>query len=646
MTSVADVFGASGLLSQRFPGYEPRAGQVAMAEAVERNLATGGHVLVDAPTGVGKSLAYLAPAVDHALRTKTKVIVVTGNIALQEQLVGKDLPTLAEILPDRFKFALMKGRNNYLCVSSLEKALAEGLLQRDPHVRKAFEWAQRTETGDSSEFDDGFPPGVWKRLSVASDECKGRQCQFHGKCFAERAKREAEAATIIVTNYHLFFAHLVLRAKMREGAVPGSVIDVILPPASAVIFDEAHKAADIARDFLGFTLSLAQVEWLVKGFNHELGAQTMALAHQFFAEASALKKDRRYSARIRRGQELRVGMPLARRLAEVSKFYMDAVTTTAWSDDERAELLMRSKRGATLAEQFAMVAELRDDKEIVYFLEETERAIYVKSKPIDVAPFLREELFGEYKTVVLASATLATTKGSGAFSFVKKEVGLDTATEVLTESPFDWAKQCMLVLPKTMRRVDPTDREMFPRAVAAHVADACSQADGRTLGLFTSYRTLEASREALGGFRHRVFTQKDGPKQKVVERFKADVHSCLLGSESFWAGIDAPGETLSCVVIDRLPFPTPDDAVVSAISERNDRWFFEYAIPRAIIQIRQGFGRLIRAKGDRGVVVILDPRMVTKGYGSSVIKALPPGMRMGDEVQDIGRFLAASGGTA
>lgn len=650
---IDEVFGSNGLLSQKFTGYAPRKGQVDMARAVESAIAAGRHLVVEGPTGTGKSLAYLVPAIDHAVRTSdtknvARVIVVTANIALQEQLVQKDLPLLKEVLGIDFRFALSKGKNNYLCADSLSKTLAEGALQKhDPAFERLMAWAQETETGDISEFPETPSPMLWKRLSTSSDECKGSGCKYFAQCFAELAKRAATAAHVVVTNYHMFFAHLQVRQKMKELKARGAPVDpdVVLPPADVVIFDEAHKAADIARDFLGFQLSQGQVEWLVRGFNHELAEEARRVSERFFSDVLSHKRSKAYKSRLKSGHPLD-GEPLARVLDAVGKFYKDAAIGNAWDPDEKAELEMRAKRGAQLAAQVRQATRPGENKDTVFFIEEAGegsragvRAV-VKSKPIDVAPWMNKELFGSFKTVVLTSATLATSD-SGGFGFVKKEVGLEVCDELVAESPFSWKDQVLLVLPTTMCM--PDDRERFPGDVAKHVRQACEAADGRTLGLFTSYKNLEASYRALGGFRHRVLKQGDAPRTRLVAQFRENVSSVLLGVESFWAGVDVPGESLSCVTIDRFPFPTPDDPIVDAIAERDDRWFFNYAIPRAIIQFKQGFGRLIRTTTDRGCVVVLDRRMTEKAYGRAFLAALPKGIRMSRDVGDVRKFLAASG---
>ncbi len=650
---IEEVFGPSGLLAEKFAGYAPRKGQLDMAELVTKAIAEKGHALIEGPTGTGKSLAYLVPAIDYVVKQKAagkpgaRVIIVTANIALQEQLVEKDLPLLASILPSPFKFALSKGKNNYLCVDSLGKALVEhqakGLhlpMVNNNALEQVLAWAQTTKTGDVSEFADTIPPALWRRLAVGSDECKGSSCKWFENCFAEKASRAARGADVIVTNYHMFFAHLVVRAKMKEIAAGGAdvAIDVVLPPADIVIFDEGHKAADIARDFLGFQLTKGSIDWLVKGFKHELGDKTAAASARFFDQLAAHKKDwRAYKARLKKTHPLTPIMTeLGDLLGKVAKFYKDSLTAAAWSREEEAELEMRARRAFTLAKNVKDARDLEGDGKIVYFIEETTGGgALLKSKPIDVAPFLSVELFGDFKTTVVTSATLAT--GNNSFDFIRKELGAPPCDELVAESPFSWGNQVLFVVPDDM--VDPSDRDNFPHSVADHVKQIVTQAAGRTLGLFTSYKNLDIAYRACQMLPFNILKQGDAPRMKLVERFKAETTSVLLGCESFWAGVDVPGESCSCVVIDRLPFPNPDDAIFDAISERDKNAFFTYAVPRAVIAFKQGFGRLIRTTKDRGVVVLLDRRIMSKGYGRSFIAALPPVM-MSDDVTDIGKFFA------
>jgi len=657
---IDEVFGATGILSQKFAGYAPRAGQVDMARMIDASITEKTHACVEGPTGTGKSLAYLVPAIDHVTRPiptgvrpplDNRVIVVTANIALQEQLVTKDLPLLRDILGKEFTFALSKGKNNYLCIAELGKVLAETATngtRGDRTLDRVLAWAQETKTGDANELEETPAPALWRKLSVASDECKGKACKWFDRCFAEQASRKVARANVVVTNYHMFFAHLAVRAKMRQLAESGTPVDpdVVLPPARIVIFDEAHKAAEIARDFLGFQISKGTIDWLVRGFNHELAEETKKVSDAFFAALLAHKQSGAYRARLRRGHPLgELGSELEALLRRVARFYKEAVSTRE-AQDEKAELELRSRRGYTLAEQVSEAMVLSGDGEIVYFIEESgggddgrrARSAILKSKPIEVSDFLRRELFAQYKTVVLTSATLATSSGPDAFSYVKKEVGLDTAKELVADSPFAWKDQVLLVLPPSMP--DPsTQREAYPSAVASHVREVCEAAGGRTLGLFTSYKVLEETWRACVSLPFRILKQKEAAPRQLVARFKEDVTSCLFGCESFWAGVDVPGEALSCVVIDRLPFPTPDDPIIDAISERDRNWFFNVAVPRAVIQMKQGFGRLIRTTTDRGCVVLLDPRLQTKGYGRTFLKALPP-VQVSQNIESITKFLA------
>jgi len=665
---IDDVFGPEGILSKQFEGYAPRKGQVDMARAVAAGITGRRHVIAEGPTGTGKSLAYLVPAIDWATRPREnepsrheprRVIVVTGNIALQEQLVTKDLPLLQGLLPRAFNFTLQKGRNNYLCHDAVNKYLAGNAAARhEPQMERLLAWAQETKTGDVSEFPETPAPMLWKQLSVSSDQCKGSSCKYHEQCFAEVAKRSMVSANVVVTNYHLFFAHLLVRAKMRELQAKGAPVnlDIVLPPAGVVVFDEAHKAADIARDFLGFQISKGSIEWLVRGFRHELADEIRRASDAFFADLLEHKRSKLYKSRLKAGQPVQ-GQALADLLLRVGDVYKHHANAAAWSQDERAELEMRARRSYTLSDQILTAMAPEKNPQAVYFIEEsfggtgskgpgnlTKSSCVLKSKPIEVNDWLERELFNEYPTVVVTSATLSTGNGSGSFEFVKKDIGLKQADEIIAESPFKWRDQVLFVVPSTM--VDAKDYMNFAGAAANHVADVARASRGRMLGLFTSYKGMDAAAQACRGLPFKVLTQKDGPRTQLVQKFKADVSSCLLGCESFWAGVDVPGESLSCVVIDRLPFPTPDDPIVDAIAEKDSKWFFNYAIPRAIIQLKQGFGRLIRTTSDRGVVVCLDRRITESSYGRSFIAALPRGIGFSKKMESIDRFFSAASSPA
>ncbi len=646
---VREYFGEGGKLASKLPGYRPREGQVQLAEAIDDAIFRQKHLIAEAPTGTGKSIAYLVPSILRAISERGKyerskaVIVVTANIALQEQLVKKDLPFLKETLGVPFKFALMKGRNNYVCQDALAKEEARSVLGSDPRAEALLEWARTTETGDVSEFPDTPNPAAWRRLAVGSDECKGSACRYSSTCFANLARAEAATADVIVTNYHLFFAHLVIREKIRKRQAEGHPGDPdhLLPPASTIIFDEAHKAADIARDFLGFQITKGSVDWVIRGLGQDVHSEAKQEADAFFAACLSLRRSKKYRARLKEGHGLD-GVPFSRAMERVADHCKQILSGSAWSSDERAEYEAKLRRAKTIASQLLEATSPETNQDSVYFLEETlgkVPGVAVKSKPIEVAPFMAEALFGQFPTVVLTSATLAT-GGSNPFAFVRKEMGITTATDLQVESPFDWASNAMLVIPRTMP--DPkAEAAKYPAAVARHVREIVVAAKGRTLSLHTSNKLMDLAHRECSGLMYRVLKQGDAPRTRLINEFKADTSSVLFGVESFWAGIDIPGESLSCVVIDRLPFATPDDPLVDAIASRSDRWFFEFAIPRATIQLRQGLGRLIRTETDRGVVVVLDRRLVTMGYGRSMLGSLPK-MRVADEVEDVSKFFAAS----
>ena len=648
MSEVDAVFEVGGLFAKAWPGYKARPGQLRLAKAVEAAIESGDHLVAEGPTGVGKSLAYLVPSIldiqkDSSGTVKRRVIVVTANIALQEQLVEKDLPGLAKVLPRPFAFASIKGRNNYVCLSAREKVHSDALLH-DPVMSRLLAWADSTQTGDVSELEQVPPPALWRKLAVGSDECKGSTCKFAAQCFANRARAKLERADVIVTNYHLFFAHLVVRRKMKEIRANGGdcELDVVLPPADVVVLDEAHKAADIAREFLGFTITRGQVDWVLRGLEDDVEKEVRREAHRLFDAALELRKSKRYRSRLKVGHGLDFE-PLALALDRLGKHYA-ALLPTAASSDEMADMQSKLRRAGEIARNLRAAQKPEEDQETVYFLEETLGKVpgcAIRSKPIDVSEWLSEELFDEFDSVILTSATLATgSRNSRPFDFIRREVGLQGGVDLVVESPFDWARNAMLIVPRTVG--DPKERETFPASVASHVRDVALAAGGRTLALFTSYKNLSAAHEACrdegSRFPFRLFRQGDMPRTKLVAAFREDVSSCLFGTESFWAGVDVPGESLSCVVIDRLPFASPDDPIVDALAERSSRWFFEHAVPKAIIAVKQGAGRLIRTETDRGCVVILDRRIVEMSYGRAFLAALPS-MRIADEVADVAKFL-------
>ena len=610
------------------------------------SLSGDGRYLLDDFTvthNTGKSLAYCVPAVYEVTHAPPSddprvVIIATANIALQEQLVEKDLPLLQEILPWKFSFGLLKGINNYLCVEEMFNSEARrGRLVTNTNdtFGKLRSWADETELGDKSELD--FDPGAeWMKFSTTTDECKGDNCAHADVCFARKAKAKAKGSQIIVTNYHMLFAHFRLQ-QTTDGAV-----GIFPPGAQTIIMDEVHKAGDIARDFFGFELrkgALVRLSRKIK--TQELAEDVEVELNKFFEALASLRDSRAYKTRLR-SKDCIASAGLIEVLTAAGSWFTKAAAAygdpVAMSDQakKKQQLHRDAERCLSIIDNITQVMQLHDDPNIVYHIETDSRGnAALKAKVVNVAPVLAEFLFGQHN-VVCTSATLA--GGGGKFDFAIKELGApkDETATLLAESPFDFKKQALLVVPNTMPF--PSE-DAYRLQVAKHCLAAIKQAKGRTLCLFTSYKNLNITAEHLEGkTKFEILKQGDMPRMKLLARFKENKSSVLLGTESFWAGVDVPGEALSCVVVDRIPFPTPEDPVLDAISEHDSNWFFNYSIPRAQIQLKQGVGRLIRAVTDRGVVVMLDRRLTDKNYGREFIRALPPFLKSRD-MKTIGEFL-------
>lgn len=621
--SAQEFFAADGPLRELFPNYTPRKGQVDMALDVEDAIATGGVVMAEGPTGTGKSLAYLIPAIQSG---KT-VVVCTANIALQEQLMQKDLPLLAEAMGGSFTFALAKGRNNYLCVDRLGKTIAKYAGENpDDEMDELLTWADSTAEGDMSELPFVPKPKNWRRLSVMSDECKGKQCAHYDRCHSVAAKRKLTNSQIIVANYAVVFLNAILRAATG--------MDLVLPPHQVLVLDEAHKAADIAREHFGAKVRHTQVEWACN-FARNNGGDLAKLARdvekcseRFFRDLLRFSKSRDYRVRLRMpGSLKRLGSePLAAALRKLAENYARVATYTSDRDDAIA-----LQNGAKNAVEYASTIEAADaleDPDRVFYVDEIpdRDTCELRATPVHIGPVLKELVFDHAETTVITSATIAV---DGAFKYISNELGLVPTHEIVAESPFDWAAQAAFVGFPDMP--EPNDAG-FPDAMCSRVVEVIRQARGRTLCLFTSHRNLNIAYEAVKRARlpFKVLKQGDKPRIQLVEEFRNDVTSVLMGTESFWAGVDVPGESLSCVVMDKLPFPSPDNPVLDALKEQDiarfgkDRTFMEHSVPMAIIQFKQGSGRLLRHVDDRGVIACLDPRIFTKGYGRAFVNSLPP----------------------
>ena len=656
---IKDAFAPGGYIAQLRPGYEPRTGQVEMAYEVAAAMTERRHVLIEAPTGTGKSFAYGVPAT-HAASAGQKVVVVTANIALQEQLVGKDLPALQEALPWQFRYALAKGIGNYLCMREFDKTTNETVLTGWDGPRTEREqwnqvvrWATETTSGDISELPFEPSPKMRSKLTVLSEDCTGNRCEYHGVCHGMRARARVKEAQLAVTNYSLFYIDLQLKRQGIEG---------VLPDYRHVVLDEGHLAADLARSFMGFRISrwsLTTVARLLGGApkttkKSELPAINTALrdsiihaADDLFAAVTQHFHSRAYKVRYHQrweGEMQRCGKAVCGLLANASNVYKQAAGGHGIHSDRAAELHAHAARCTKYAWMIESTMACKDSN-WVYYANEEGSGVSLNGAPIDVSEFLRRMLFEvppdddrPVHSVTVTSATLCTEHGD--FEHIRAKLGIRDADGVTVESPFDLAKQAIIVCPA----MPAPNSDRFIDAVAKRVQDVIEASRGRTLCLFTSYRVLNAVYTALQrtglNMDYVILKQGTAPRTQLIAQFSADVHSVLMGTESFWAGVDVPGEALSTVVIDRLPFPNISDPVHDALKERvGSRYFAQHSIPEAMLKFRQGVGRLIRSKDDRGVVVLLDSRTTEKGYGRKFLRTFPKGVPVERDLAAVAEFL-------
>lgn len=634
--TAGEFFGPGGVLSRAHRGYEPRAGQEAMAAAVARTLEDGGSLLVEAGTGTGKTLAYLVPAIESGRR----VIVSTGTKNLQDQIFRNDLPFLRDEAGLPFTATLVKGRDNYLCRAKWAEFEREALLEVREEARflpVLREWAKSTRSGDRAEVPD-LPDDLrfWRDVNARAETCAGSKCAEYEACWLTRLRQEAEGSQLVVVNHHLFFADLAVRGPF--GAV--------LPDYDAVIFDEAHLLEEVATQFLGLQVSSAQIEDLARDAEKQAAARGGAAtggggagllreaALAFFdplREALSGAQGRvPFEPPERGGPNLaREWEDLAEALAEIAREASEAADAGDASDG----VAIRAKG---LSESFAAVLE-RDRAGFVYGMEARgKQSVLLTASPIDVAEILADRLFSGLHASVLTSATLTV---AGSFDYFRRALGIPEAETVAVGSPFDHARQAVLYLPSGIP--DPRHPAFAERA-AREIRSLLEITEGRAFLLFTSYAMLDRVRASLeDDGEWTLFVQGEGSKAALVEAFRETPRAVLLGTTSFWHGVDVPGEALSLVVIDKLPFEVPSDPLVAArirrIREAGGNPFSEYQVPVAVLELKQGLGRLLRSRSDRGILAVLDPRLRTKGYGRVFQASLPP-YRIVRELEACARF--------
>ena len=635
---VTDIFSLTGPLSKGVPEYKVRAQQIEMAQEIALAIEENRVLVAEAGTGTGKTFAYLAPA----LLSNGKVIISTGTKTLQDQLFMKDIPVVRKLLASPVQVALLKGRANYVCHYHLERALSEGrFASREDisHVSRISRFAKKTKSGDKSECND-VPEGsfVWNMVTSTRENCLGQDCPHHRECFVLAARRQAQEADLVVVNHHLFFADLMLR---DEG------VTELLPTCNTVIFDEAHQLPETARMFFGNNISTSQVLDLARDARSEgLSAAKDCLDLPILC--SAVEKAAKDFRLLLPLDPARYGIAALESKAGFNEAlsalieHLQSLTALLETQAQRSEGLENCRRRALEVSASLQHWQKGDQIDFVRWAETYTHSMQLNATPLGIAQIMQKQMEGHPRAWIFTSATLAVQKD---FSHYCAEMGLENSKVVFWESPFDYEKQALLYAPVNLP--DP-NHHAFTEAVAEAAFPVIKASAGRAFFLCTSLRAMRRMHELLSDFLERskldypLLLQGEGSKNELLDRFRTHGNAILVGSQSFWEGVDVRGEALSVVVIDKLPFAPPDDPVLSARIERmkneGKNAFMEYQLPLAVINVKQGAGRLIRDETDRGVLMICDPRMITKAYGKRIWRSLPPMKRTRDLTEVLAFF--------
>jgi ATP-dependent DNA helicase DinG len=663
--SLYQFFAPGGLLSKTHPAYEFRRGQLQMAQAVEEALEEKRHLIVEAGTGTGKTLAYLLPVI----RSGKRVIISTGTKNLQEQLFFKDVPALERALfPEgdrKLSVCYMKGRNNYLCRKKLidltDQPVLSGLEEIE-HYRAIAAWEKTTQSGDRAELAE-LPEAsaVWHKLDARADTCLGQKCKDYDRCFITEMRRRAAESDIIIVNHHLFFADLSIKLE-AEGAPDAGV----LPECGAVIFDEAHELEDIAGNYFGISVSNLRMDDLTRDVEQMLQKEKLYTPQMSGAIQSVRERSQLFFSLLP-ANEGRFAFDSRREFLEENGEEFLALNQSLYRLGAELEQLPQKpedvftlvRRAQQLQVQLRFVME-NEDPNTVFWIErrafrgapgaarrkssDEKQAsgrtnVFLQATPIEVGQILRECLWSKLETSVLTSATLAV---GGGFDYIRQRLGLDHARELIVASHFDYESQAILFVPPDLP--DPRTPEFVGKAVTV-IRQLLEITRGRAFVLFTSYKQMnEVYERLLGLLDYPMLKQGDAPKFVLLEQFRLTPNAVLFGTSSFWQGVDVQGEQLSCVIIDRLPFAVPSDPVVAArvkaIDSGGGNAFFQYQVPSAVITLKQGFGRLIRSLHDRGLLALLDNRILKKQYGRVFVESLPPYSRTTD-LKKVEQFFGA-----
>lgn len=651
-----DALAPGGGLERAIPHYEDRAEQRAMSAAVARALEDSRPLIVEAGTGTGKTLAYLIPA----LQSGKRIVVSTGTRTLQDQIARHDVPLLREIITKPFSAVVLKGVGNYVCRRRLAETVSR-IGKPDVSLASLVDWSEQTATGDRAEVEwlpEGAP--LWQDVTTTPDARVGPRCPFFERCFVTQARRLAEHAQLILVNHHLYFADRALRA-----ASPGAKV---LPEHDAVIFDEAHQLEDVATEHFGARISTSKLAELVRDAHLGLARMPLwtgraavdvidavdrsGLALFAMLRAALVAADPMDTARMpmpvglfdhpeRQAAWFRLDSALEE-LARVAESESEPPPDDEDAHDAgpRASLVGLARRAREVRDDLATIAEQRQ-KSHVYWGEVRPTGTFLTASPIDVADLVRRHIVRAGPTPVFTSATLT---AAGDFAYTRTRLGLDDKNEIdelLVSSPFDYAKQAMLYVPRDL----PPVNDGFSVAAAERVQELLAITNGRAFLLFTSHKALREASARLAKLPYPLLVQGEAPRATLVDRFRATPSSVLLGTGSFWEGVDVPGDALSLVIIDKLPFAPHTDPLVAARmqqrAEAGEDPFAAIQLPSAAIALKQGFGRLIRRRDDRGIVAILDGRIVTRTYGRVFLETLPPNLPRTSTIEQVKRWWIA-----